>query len=189
MRFRKSIKLMKGVKLNFSQSGVSLTAGVRGASVNFGPRGTYLNTGIPGTGLYERTRLSTDDIGQRPSSGQKIQLSITVGIEDDGSYFIKDKNGNPITDESILRKIKRTEAYKLKIQELSESFISEKTEENEAFINIYKLSPALISESDVKIELERLQPLFYKKRIFDESAPRKDTIELELQVEANQRIR
>lgn len=36
MRFRKSIKICKGVRLNLSKSGVSATVGIKGASVNFG---------------------------------------------------------------------------------------------------------------------------------------------------------
>jgi len=57
VRFRRSIKLAPGLRLNFSGSGVSLSAGPRGASVNFGSRGAFVNTGIPGTGLYSRSRL------------------------------------------------------------------------------------------------------------------------------------
>jgi len=56
-RFRKSIKISPGVKLNLSKSGVSGTFGVKGASVNVGKNGTYLNTGIPGTGVYDRKRI------------------------------------------------------------------------------------------------------------------------------------
>nr|VFJ98074.1 MAG: Protein of unknown function (DUF4236) [Candidatus Kentron sp. LFY] len=58
MRFRKSVKIAPGVKINFSGSGASMTVGPRGASVNVSSRGTYLNAGIPGTGLSSRTRLS-----------------------------------------------------------------------------------------------------------------------------------
>jgi hypothetical protein len=56
-RFRKSVKIAPGVRLNFSRSGVSTTVGVRGLSVNTGRRGTYLNAGIPGTGIRSRSRL------------------------------------------------------------------------------------------------------------------------------------
>jgi len=59
VRFRKRIRLLPGVTLNISGSGVSTTLGPRGASVNIGKRGTYLNTGLPGTGLYRRDRLDT----------------------------------------------------------------------------------------------------------------------------------
>jgi hypothetical protein len=58
MRFRKSVNLGKGVKLNISKSGVSTSIGGKGVSLNTGSRGTYLNTGLPGTGLYDRKKIS-----------------------------------------------------------------------------------------------------------------------------------
>jgi hypothetical protein len=56
-RFRKSVKIAPGVKLNLSKSGVSGTFGAKGASINVGKDGAYLNTGIPGTGIYDRKKL------------------------------------------------------------------------------------------------------------------------------------
>ncbi|AEW01050.1 hypothetical protein A4D02_13905 [Niastella koreensis] len=55
--YRKRIKVIPGVHLNFSNSGISTSIGVRGASVNFGKNGTYLNTSIPGLG-HNRQKLS-----------------------------------------------------------------------------------------------------------------------------------
>jgi hypothetical protein len=57
LRYRRSVRLFPGVRLNFSRSGVSTSIGVRGASVTIGPRGTYANVGLPGSGLSYRTRL------------------------------------------------------------------------------------------------------------------------------------
>ncbi|MDU5829208.1 MAG: DUF4236 domain-containing protein, partial [Mixta calida] len=56
-RFRKSISIIPGVRVNLSGSGASMSVGPRGASVSFGKRGTYANFGLPGTGLSYRTRL------------------------------------------------------------------------------------------------------------------------------------
>lgn len=58
MRFRKSLTIFKGVKLNFSKSGVSLTVGGKGVSTNIGKKGIFLNTSIPGTGLYDRKKIA-----------------------------------------------------------------------------------------------------------------------------------
>lgn len=49
-RFRKSINIIPGVRLNLSNGAPSLSVGPRGASVSFGSRGTYANLGLPGTG-------------------------------------------------------------------------------------------------------------------------------------------
>lgn len=56
-KFRKRIKIVPGVTINLSRSGVSTTIGTKGASVNIGKNGTFLNTGIPGTGIYDRKRI------------------------------------------------------------------------------------------------------------------------------------
>lgn len=60
MRFRKSIRISKGVKLNLSKTGASFTLG-GGApvSLNVGTKGAFLNWSIPGTGVYDRVRLDT----------------------------------------------------------------------------------------------------------------------------------
>ena len=50
-RFRRSVKICKGVKINVSKSGTSLSLGGAGHSVNFGSKGVRTTVGIPGTGL------------------------------------------------------------------------------------------------------------------------------------------
>jgi hypothetical protein len=50
-RFRRSIRLGKGLRINLSKSGTSLSVGHRGATVNFGPKGEKVTVGLPGTGL------------------------------------------------------------------------------------------------------------------------------------------
>jgi len=60
MRFRKSVKVTKGVKLNLSKTGASFTLGSGSPiSLNLGTKGAYLNWSIPGTGVYDRVRLDT----------------------------------------------------------------------------------------------------------------------------------
>ena len=65
LRFRKSITIMPGVRVNLSGSGASMSVGPRGASVSFGKRGTYANFGLPGTGLSYRTRLDRASAAHR----------------------------------------------------------------------------------------------------------------------------
>ncbi len=57
LRFRRRVKLLPGVHLNISRSGISTSVGVPGASLTFGKRGTYMNTGLPGTGISWRGRV------------------------------------------------------------------------------------------------------------------------------------
>lgn len=50
-RFRKSISLFPGVRVNISKTGVGVSAGVKGARVGIGSKGAYTSVGIPGTGV------------------------------------------------------------------------------------------------------------------------------------------
>jgi hypothetical protein len=51
LRFRRTIKLLPGVRLNFSKSGVSTSVGVRGAHVTLGHGQVRETVGLPGTGI------------------------------------------------------------------------------------------------------------------------------------------
>ena len=57
-RFRKSVKVLPGVKLNISKSGISTSVGRRGATVNFSKRGTRATVGIPGMLFYISALIS-----------------------------------------------------------------------------------------------------------------------------------
>ena len=59
-RFRKSFKVLPGLRLNLTQAGLSATIGASPFSVNVGPKGVYGNVGIPGTGIWDRVRLDGD---------------------------------------------------------------------------------------------------------------------------------
>ncbi len=63
-RFRKSIKILPGVKVNIGKEGFSsVSIGTRGAHITMGKNGTNLSAGIPGTGLSYTTRLD-QPVGQ-----------------------------------------------------------------------------------------------------------------------------
>lgn len=51
LRFRKSVKIMPGLRVNLFKSGVSTSIGGRGATVNIGKRGLRSTLSVPGTGL------------------------------------------------------------------------------------------------------------------------------------------
>src|ERR1035441_2313104 len=58
-RFRKTFKLLPGVKLNLTAHGLSATLGAAPFSINVGPRGVYRNLSIPGTGIWDRQRIGS----------------------------------------------------------------------------------------------------------------------------------
>lgn len=96
IRFRKSIKLAPGVRMNLSGSGISFGIGPRGASINIGKRGTYLNTGLPGTGFYTREKLGGSNRRNNKSTSNQITMTVTVEVTDDGTIEFRDSDGNAL---------------------------------------------------------------------------------------------
>jgi hypothetical protein len=59
-RFRKSIKIFPGLKINISKKGVSsVSVGGHGATLNVGKNGVKTTVGIPGTGISYSENIST----------------------------------------------------------------------------------------------------------------------------------
>lgn len=101
--YRKRIKIVPGINLNFSKKGVSTSVGPKGAKISFGRNGTYLNTSIPGTGLYNRQKIS----GSNPSSIQEnnnngsgclgnIEILFSIILFVIGGICITTQNSNAI---------------------------------------------------------------------------------------------
>lgn len=63
-RFFKRVGLAKGVTLNLSKSGGSVSIGPQGAHLTLGPQGARVSLGIPGTGLYYTTNFSLGKLGK-----------------------------------------------------------------------------------------------------------------------------
>ncbi len=65
LNFRKSITLTKGVKLNLSKGGVSLSFGTKGVRQSISTSGRSTTTlSVPGTGIYyTKSKKVSDGIG------------------------------------------------------------------------------------------------------------------------------
>lgn len=70
-RFRRSVKLFPGVRMNISTRGTSFSVGGRGATVNLSARGTRTTFSVPGTGLsWTQTSRTTSARRQVASSAR-----------------------------------------------------------------------------------------------------------------------
>ena len=72
-RFQKRIRILPGVRINLSKSGVSTSLGPRGADVNIGKDGITANAGIPGTGLSYRQKVG------RGGKGTWLGILLVIG--------------------------------------------------------------------------------------------------------------
>ena len=195
MRFRRKIKIMKGLSLNLSKSGVSVSAGVRGASVTIGKSGTYLNTGIPGTGIYDRKRIGGNDSSQAQlrnagTQTHDMQAKVAIGLDDKGkpTLSITDLDDRPITDEKILRSVKRSEKYKESVNGLIEQKKVELDEETSKFIFISKFTPAIVSEADIQKAIENLTPKIHDALHFEIEKPTEEKVAIDVEDEAKKNI-
>ena len=50
-RFRRSVRILPGVRLNFGKRGTSISVGGHGLTTTYGPSGVYQTVSIPGTGI------------------------------------------------------------------------------------------------------------------------------------------
>ena len=73
-RYRKSVKLGGGLRLNFSKRGIGISAGVKGLRFGIGPSGARITAGIPGTGLYYEKRLGSGRRQHRSSEIRRQEL-------------------------------------------------------------------------------------------------------------------
>ena len=83
LRFRKSVSLFPGVKLNFGTTGMSVSTGVPGFRKTFQTSGRVTTSvGIPGTGLYYVDTKNTKKQSDRRTS--QTQLSSCAPCWDSG---------------------------------------------------------------------------------------------------------
>lgn len=79
LRFRRSVSLIPGVKLNFGKKGVSISSGVPGfrKTYNFNTGKTTTSVGIPGTGIYY-----VDTKGPSKKKEEKVNSGFRSGYND-----------------------------------------------------------------------------------------------------------
>jgi hypothetical protein len=111
LRFRKSIKILPGIRVNVGLKGASLNVGPRGASVSIGKQGVYTNTSIPGTGISFRNKISNNSKNERALKQQRLSeqtqtvtKSVLLELQDDGNIIYKDKEGYPL-DKKLVSQI------------------------------------------------------------------------------------
>lgn len=85
-RFRKSFRLLPGIRLNLSKSGMSTSIGRRGATVNLSERGARGTVGLPGTGLSYSQNLTSS--GRRSSPGSTATLVVLLLVILAGLFLI-----------------------------------------------------------------------------------------------------
>ena len=192
LRYRKYVKICKGVRVNFSKTGVSYTVGAKGASVNFGRNGVYLNAGIPGTGIFARERIdSTSDAN--PGEAQPFLVD---AVMDDRGRITLMKDGNVITDEALIRRIKATHAFREEKQRLEDlrrkkinAILESDRKSADNLLKLYQKAPAVDSRSAFEEKVKSLQPATYTRNVFQLPPPSEYDIRSALESEAEKNVK
>ncbi|RUO34272.1 DUF4236 domain-containing protein [Aliidiomarina sanyensis] len=147
-RFQRRVRIAPGVRLNFSKSGMSVSAGVRGASLTAGKRGIWGNTGIPGTGLSYRSRLDKSPAHQRRLAREQARhvqqsstrITVQLSCDERGQLIMRDSEGNPI-EKSLERQMWATHGPTI------DAFLQQELERindgQELLLNIHLDTPTL----------------------------------------------
>lgn len=197
MRFRKTITICKGLKLNLSKSGVSATAGIPGLSINVGKKGAYLNTSIPGTGLYDRhkifggTKKTSKKTNKKTNSKAKDEtenIEFSLAYNDDGKIEFYNHKGQEIDDAATIKAIKASSEYENELEKLNEATLEEYEDETDKIINIAKFSkPVYPLGADIKqIQQAQFEP--YERQEYDVEEPTVTNIYEELEKEAAENV-
>lgn len=192
LRFRRSVKICKGVRLNFNKNSWGMSVGGRGYGYSFNSKGRQTkHIGIPGTGLsYVTSSSSKSSYSKSRAKSQPtiVQTTIRLHMDDDGNMTYFYPNGTQITDQSLINKIKRTDEFKAEKdrmqrehnQEMLDKVI-EHNKTNNDLININKLCPEkILIEQDYIDELNNLKVDEYQKREFDIPMPTEESVKADL---------
>jgi len=101
LRFRRSIKLAPGIRINVSGSGVSWTLGPRGATVGIGKHGGRLNSSF--MGFSSSQALSRPPARLRQTAPRALyppprSIPLTCSVNNDGVLSFQDEHGNTLDD-------------------------------------------------------------------------------------------
>lgn len=144
LRFRRSIKIAPGIRMNIGKRGVS-SIGV--GNVNFGSRGVYQSFSIPGTGISYRSKVvgrpQRKSTSPKPQKAKTTEVPVTLKLQDDGSVAFTDKRGKPLSDELVREAKKQNKELILQwLQEQRDEYNSAR----ESLLNIHLTTPAPVGE-------------------------------------------
>ncbi|HEY2980915.1 MAG TPA: DUF4236 domain-containing protein, partial [Anaerolineales bacterium] len=84
IRYYRSFKILPGVRINVSKSGISTTVGPRGFKLTFNKHGIRRTIDLPGTGLYATSYISRNKDEDKEKNDRPEHEGRKDADEDDG---------------------------------------------------------------------------------------------------------
>ncbi|TCC96380.1 DUF4236 domain-containing protein [Pedobacter frigidisoli] len=149
--FHKRIKIIPGVHLNFSKSGISTSIGVKGASMTFGKSGTYLNTSVPLLNISSRHKLS--GLNTTPDIYDHVeQIEISENIFSADVHEITSQNMAGIKEAILLAQQQRKE-LKVDLLKIQAALATSKMKLILSYVLLYGLIYKSISK-DIRLNIQ-----------------------------------
>jgi hypothetical protein len=132
---------------------------------------------------------SSQDSGSA-SAPSTVGLDVRIEIDDQTGKesVLINLDGRPVTDESLIRKVKRDPSFKAKLQEVRERVHQKTVDGTQALITIHQYAQDPTDWQAVAAELEQATSQVYQKREFSTPAPDPQRIRADLAAEANRTI-
>ncbi|KIA96730.1 hypothetical protein OC25_03165 [Pedobacter kyungheensis] len=178
--FRKRIKIIPGVHLNLSKSGISTSIGVKGASITFGKSGTYLNTSVPFLGLNSRYKLS--ESSPKPETyNQEQPIELFGNIFSADIQEITSQNMQGVKEAIILAQEQKKE-LKSDLLKIQTTLGASKTKLLLSYVFLYG-----IIKKQIPIQLKT--DIQAQKEAIDQTKEQIDNCYVKLEVEFEQEIK
>ena len=205
IRFRRSIKICKGLRVNLNKDSFGLSVGPRGVGYTFNSKGRKtFHVGIPGTGLsyvdsnsINSSKSSSASNQVKNSSPEYVETTISFKLEDDGKWKFFYPDGSEVVDQSLINRIKKDPSFIAQrdkiVGERKEKIAQEVEDFNsgiDELIHINKMSAyPLLENQDYENALEKVKLETYKEEDYNVSKPTIEDVTKELVEEAKSNIK
>jgi len=172
LRFRKSVKICKGVKLNFSKSGTSVTFGEKGYHKTISSTGRVTTTvGLPGTGIYwtdSKKIGGTKKKANSKSINNKSNNNSSRTRETYSSYVDEQRYSTPIYDntqyeEPILTEIEESVSVQSREEKqvhLEDFFSGVRLPETKS--SQHENTKTLVSECEQEVDYNQIRSIYVR---------------------------
>ncbi|WP_068942877.1 DUF4236 domain-containing protein [Chryseobacterium timonianum] len=158
--YRKRIKVIPGVHLNFSKRGISTTIGVKGASINFSKSGTTVNTNVLGFSTRHKLAGSRPNpVSPYPGLPENQPYPLEENIFSADIHEITSQNMQGIKEAIILAQQQKKDLTS-DLKKITRTLSITKTKKILSYLFLYGLIKKEIpknSDQDIKVQQEAIK--------------------------------